>query len=92
MPSNPSQNSSVISNVSMIFISIAIFGIFLSAIFPLYGACAGDYSEEEIVGTVLGGLTFIYGVGATAAPLVAGSLSDLTGTLRWDSHSLVLHR
>ena len=71
------------SNLSMIFISIAIFGTFCSAIFPLYAACAGDYFEKEMTGTVLGGWTFIYGAGASAGPLVAGFLSDVTGTLRW---------
>lgn len=35
------------------------------------------------MGTVLGAWTFIYGIGAVLAPLVAGFLSDLTGTLRW---------
>jgi sugar phosphate permease len=71
------------SKLWMIFISIAIYGIFFGPIFPLYGACARDYFEEEVTGTVLGAWTFIYGIGAALAPFIAGSLSDLTGTLRW---------
>jgi sugar phosphate permease len=71
------------STVWMIFISIAVYGIFFGPIFPLYSACARDYFEEEVTGTVLGAWTFIYGIGAVLAPFVAGSLSDLTGTLRW---------
>ena len=71
------------SNLWMIFVSIAIYGIFFGPIFPLYGACARDYFEEEVTGTVLGAWTFIYGIGAVIAPLIAGFLSDLTGTLRW---------
>lgn len=70
-------------NLWMIFVSIAIYGIFFGPIFPLYGACARDYFEEEVTGTVLGAWTFIYGIGAVLAPFIAGSLSDLTGTLRW---------
>ncbi len=71
------------SNLWMIFISIAIYGIFFGPIFPLYGACARDYFEKEVTGTVIGAWTFIYGIGAVLAPLVAGFLSDLTGTFRW---------
>ena len=71
------------SNLWMIFISIAIFGIFFGPIFPLYGACARDYFEEKMTGTVIGAWTFIYGIGAVLAPLIAGFLSDLTGTFRW---------
>jgi sugar phosphate permease len=71
------------SNLWMIFVSIAIFGMFFGPIFPLYSACARDYFEEGVAGTVVGGWTFIYGIGAILAPLMAGFLSDLTGTLRW---------
>jgi sugar phosphate permease len=70
-------------NLWMIFISIAIYGICFGPIPSLYGACARDYFEKNVTGTVLGAWTFIYGIGAILAPLVAGFLSDLTGTLRW---------
>jgi MFS family permease len=71
------------SNLWVIFVSIAIFGIFFGPIFPLYGACAQDYFEERMAGTVVGAWTFIYGIGAILAPSVSGFLADLTGTLRW---------
>jgi sugar phosphate permease len=71
------------SNLWMIFISIAIYGIFFGPIFPLYGACARDYFEEKVTGTVIGAWTFIYGIGAVLAPFVVGFLSDLTGTFCW---------
>lgn len=71
------------SNLWMIFISIAILGICFGPIFPLYGACARDYFEKGLTGTVLGAWTFIYGIGAVLAPLVTGFLCDLTGTFRW---------
>jgi MFS family permease len=67
----------------LIFISTAIFGIFFGPIFPLYGACVRDYFEERVTGIVIGAWKFLYGIGAVLAPLVAGLLSDLTGTLRW---------
>jgi MFS family permease len=71
------------SNLWMIFISIGVYGIFFGPIFPLYGACSRDHFEVEVTGTVLGAWTFLYGMGAILAPLVAGSLADLTGTFRW---------
>jgi sugar phosphate permease len=71
------------SNLWMIFISIATYGIFFGSIFPLYGACSRDYFEKEVTGTVLGAWTFIYGLGAVIAPFITGYLSDLTGTFRW---------
>jgi sugar phosphate permease len=71
------------SNLWMVFISTAIFGISFGPIFPLYGACSRDYFEGEVTGTVLGAWTFIYGIGGVLAPLITGYLSDLTGTLRW---------
>jgi len=67
----------------MIFISIAVYGIFFGPIFPLYSACARDYFEAEVTGTVLGAWTFIYGMGGVLAPLFTGYLSDMTGTFRW---------
>jgi len=71
------------SNLWMIFISIAVYGIFFGPIFPLYSACARDYFEAEVTGTVLGAWTFIYGMGGVLAPLFTGYLSDMTGTFRW---------
>lgn len=71
------------SNLWMLFVSIAIFGIFFGPIFPLYGACSRDYFEEGVTGTVIGAWRFIYGIGATVAPLAGGYLADLIGTFRW---------
>jgi len=71
------------SNVLMIFIAVAIYGIFFGPIFPLYGACSRDYFESEVTGTVLGAWTFLYGIGAFVAPIITGYLADLTGTFRW---------
>jgi len=71
------------SNLWMVFAAIGVCGLFSGPIFPLYGACSRDYFEEGITGTVIGAWTFIYGIGATLSPLVAGSLADVTGTLRW---------
>ncbi|MGQ9509039.1 MAG: MFS transporter [Thermodesulfobacteriota bacterium] len=64
-------------------IAVGIFGFFYSPIWPMYGACARDYFPKEMVGSVIGLLTFFYGIGAILGPILAGKLVDLTATFRW---------
>ena len=71
------------TNLWMVFPAVAACGLFSGPVFPLYGACSRDYFEEGVTGTVIGGWTFIYGIGATLSPLVTGYLADVTGTFRW---------
>ncbi|MBU2550717.1 MAG: MFS transporter [Proteobacteria bacterium] len=55
---------------------MAVFG---GAIFPLYGACAGDYFPPAIMGTVMGAWTPFYGLGAVVVHWVTGALRDARG-------------
>lgn len=64
-------------------IVIGFFGFFYSPIWPMYGACARDYFPKEVVGSVIGLLTFFYGIGAILGPIIAGRLADRSGTFRW---------
>jgi sugar phosphate permease len=58
---------------------VGVFAFFYGAIFPVYGACAGDYFPREVMGTVIGAWTPFYGVGAVLVHWVTGILRDRTG-------------
>jgi sugar phosphate permease len=67
------------SSWQLLFVFVGIMALFYGAIFPLYGACAGDYFPRELIGTVIGAWTPMYGVGAILAHWVTGILRDTTG-------------
>lgn len=58
---------------------VGVFAFFYGAIFPVYGACAGDYFPREVMGTVIGAWTPFYGLGAILVHWVTGILRDRTG-------------
>ena len=60
-------------------ILIGCMAIFYGATFPMYGACAGDYFPKNIMGTVIGAWTPLYGCGAILTHWSTGVLRDLTG-------------
>lgn len=68
------------NNETWLFASIAFIGAFYGATFPMYGATGGDYFRKEIMGTVIGALTFFYGIGAIIAHRAAGHIRDVTGS------------
>lgn len=70
-------------NILLLRIGIGCFGFFFSAIWPMYAACARDYFPKEIAGTMIGILTIFYGIGAIFGPILAGRLTDVTGTFQW---------
>ncbi len=70
-------------NTGWLRLGVGFFGFFYGPIFPLYAACARDYFEKEVAGTVIGLFTIFYGVGAMLGPILGGYLSDLTQTFRW---------
>ncbi len=55
-------------------------GFFFHPLWPLYGACARDYFEEHVTGTIIGLWTLFYGVGGVVAPALAGYVADKTET------------
>ncbi|MFH0844969.1 MAG: MFS transporter, partial [Pseudomonadota bacterium] len=63
----------------LLFLFVGIMAVFYGAIWPMYGACAGDYFRKEIMGTVIGAWTPFYGLGAITAHWVCGFLRDITG-------------
>ena len=63
----------------MLFILVGIMALFYGATFPLYGACAGDYFPRDVMGTVIGAWTPLYGLGAILVHWVTGILRDTTG-------------
>ncbi len=70
-------------NLSYLRIGIGCFGFLYGAIWPMYAACVRDYFPKEIAGTLIGIFTLFYGIGAMIGPVVAGRLTDVTGTFRW---------
>jgi sugar phosphate permease len=64
---------------TMLFLLVGFLAAFYGAIFPMYGACAGDFFPRDIIGVVIGAWTTIYGVGAILAHWVTGLLRDYTG-------------
>lgn len=70
-------------NIFILRVGIGCFGFFYGAIWPMYAACARDFFPKEIAGTIIGIFTLFYGAGAIAGPIVAGRLTDITGTFGW---------
>jgi sugar phosphate permease len=63
----------------LLFVLMGIMALFYGATFPLYGACAGDFFSRELIGTVIGAWTPLYGMGAILAHWFTGILRDTTG-------------
>jgi sugar phosphate permease len=70
-------------NLSFVRVGMGGFGFIYGAIWPMYGVCTRDYFPKEVAGTTFGMMTIFYGIGAMVNPLLAGILTDLTGTFRW---------
>jgi sugar phosphate permease len=70
-------------HASCLYGSIAVLGAFYGAIWPMYGACGGDYFRMEIMGTVIGAWTPFYGLGAISAHLIGGRIRDVTQSFHW---------
>ena len=71
------------NDIPFVRVGIGCFGFFYGGIFPMYAACTRDYFPKEVAGTLLGIFTIFYGIGAIIGPIVAGRLTDVTGTFRW---------
>jgi sugar phosphate permease len=63
----------------VLFVLVGIMAVFGGATFPVYGACAGDYFPRDMMGTVIGAWTPLYGFGAMLVHWVTGILRDTTG-------------
>ena len=63
----------------ILFILVGFIALFYGATFPLYGACAGDYFPKDLMGTIIGAWTPMYGFGAMLAHWITGILRDTTG-------------
>ena len=64
----------------MLSVLVGILAVFYGVIWPMYGACAGDYFPKEVMGTVIGAWTPFYGLGAILVHWVSGVLRDSTGS------------
>ena len=66
-----------------LYASVALLGLAYGPTWPMYGACAGDYFRKEVIGTVIGGWTPLYGLGCISAHLIGGRIKDLTQSFQW---------
>ena len=57
-----------------------IFGFGYGGCIPLFPAAIGDWFGEKSYGSILGMLTIPLGVGGAIGPLLAGYVSDITGS------------
>lgn len=64
----------------ILIVLIGFLGVFYGAIWPMYGACAGDYFPREVMGTVIGAWTPLYGFGAIVVHWITGMIRDATGS------------
>jgi len=70
-------------HIPLLMMGLGVFGFLYGAIWPMYGACAGDYFPKGMTGAVFGLMTIFYGMGAMISPILTGHLADVTGTFRW---------
>ncbi|MBN2466724.1 MAG: MFS transporter [Deltaproteobacteria bacterium] len=64
----------------LLSVLVGCMAFFYGAIYPLYGACAGDYFPRAMMGTVIGVWTSFFGLGAMLTHWVSGMLRDSTGS------------
>jgi MFS family permease len=60
-----------------------VFGMAYGGVMPLYAALARAYFKPQIMGTVLGGLTFASGIGMAFGPFAGGWLYDHYQAYTW---------
>lgn len=66
----------------LLYLSVGLFGIVAWSIPSIMAALAGDYGGPLRAAEVFGLITFIFGIGQTAGPALAGVLADATGSFR----------
>lgn len=64
---------------SILAVLVGGVAFFYGPTFGMYGACAGDYFPSDMMGTVIGVWTTLYGLGAISVHWVTGILRDTTG-------------
>jgi OFA family oxalate/formate antiporter-like MFS transporter len=60
-----------------------IYGLGYGSCWSMYAACASDFFSKQAAGRIIGLWTFYLGVGTMIAPVLAGRVADITGTLMW---------
>jgi len=63
------------------YLGAAIIGFADVGVPTIMAASMADYFEPVIIGTALGFVTLIFGIGCIVAPTIGGYLGDMTGTL-----------
>jgi sugar phosphate permease len=63
----------------VIYALVGLMSFFFGAVFPLYGASAGDYFPKHMMGTIMGVWTPFYGLGAVMVHWITGVLRDTQG-------------
>ena len=70
------------SGGAALYLSVGLYGIVAWSIPTIMAALAGDYAGPRRAAEVFGVITFIFAIGQTAGPALAGLLADVTGSFR----------
>ena len=72
-----------VSGVQDFYIRAVILGMAYGGVMPLYSILARDYFSQNVMGTVLGGITMTSSIGMAFGPIGGGWLFDTFGTYHW---------
>ena len=72
-----------VSGVQDFYIRAVILGMAYGGVMPLYSILARDYFSQNVMGTVLGGITMTSSIGMAFGPVGGGWLFDTFGTYHW---------
>jgi OFA family oxalate/formate antiporter-like MFS transporter len=67
----------------VVILSTVVFSPGYGTLWALYAALASDYFSRDNAGGIVGLWTVFLGVGSLIAPIIAGRVADISGTLGW---------
>ncbi len=72
-----------VSGLSDFYIRAVVLGMAYGGVMPLYSILAREYFPQNLMGTVLGGITMTSSIGMAFGPVGGGWLFDTFGTYHW---------
>ena len=72
-----------VSGLTDFYVRAVVLGLAYGGVMPLYSILARDYFSQNVMGTVLGGITMTSSIGMAFGPVGGGWLFDTFGTYHW---------
>ena len=72
-----------VSGLTDFYVRALVLGLAYGGVMPLYSILARDYFSQNVMGTVLGGITMTSSIGMAFGPVGGGWLFDTFGTYHW---------